>query len=146
MPNFVNARVPKYAAINLFLRVSAYTLRLNRISQLRDKDNGVPQRDKNVRRKQEKCAHDHLEVERDDAPGWEVMSAQNSQLSSMRTPDGPLTQSVNKFGRTKQKSKRFAVGRGNFLSQTDPGILGASQNVNLPEPEGGENGSVLSIV
>jgi len=48
--NLTVARVPKYAKMYLFLRVNAYTLGRNRVSQLRDKDkHGIPQQDENVR-------------------------------------------------------------------------------------------------
>ena len=67
----ITAMVPKYTATILFLRVNAYTLRWNRISQLRDEDgNGVPQRDEGVRREQQKPEQDHISIMvPDSAPG-----------------------------------------------------------------------------
>jgi len=51
MAYLVTARVPKYTAMNLFLRVNAYTLRRNCISRLRGKDgHSVPQRNEDIRK------------------------------------------------------------------------------------------------
>ena len=47
--NLANARVPKYIASSLFLRVIAYMLRWGHISWLSDLEtNNTPQRDENV--------------------------------------------------------------------------------------------------
>ena len=49
--NLANARVPKYAARTLFLRVIAYTLGRGRIGWVSDLEtNDAPQRDEHVRR------------------------------------------------------------------------------------------------
>ena len=65
MANLASARLPKYAARILFLRVIAYILGWNRVILPRNVDkHGVPQHDEDVRRNQEKHDQGHLEIVR----------------------------------------------------------------------------------
>lgn len=49
MANLVNAMIPKYAAMSLFLKVTAYILRWNRTGELEDREkHGGPQGDENI--------------------------------------------------------------------------------------------------
>ena len=69
-PTLANARAPKYAASILFLEVIAYILKGDRIIRSMDVDGlDVPQRDEDVRRKQEKHNHEYLYIVRGKAAG-----------------------------------------------------------------------------
>jgi len=84
--NLTAARVPKYNPTNLFLRVNAYTLRRNRISQSRDKNkHGIPQHDEDVRRSQEEHDQDRFTAPPGNAPGSGTMLARHCHLSSTPT-------------------------------------------------------------
>ena len=72
MATLNKTRLPKYAATNLFLKVIAYTLRRESCQPLGDegqKSYGVPHRDEDVRRSQEKSGQYHRSAELRKAPG-----------------------------------------------------------------------------
>lgn len=73
--NLANPMLPKYTTRILFLDVIAYILRQNQFRQLSDANkHGVPQRDKDFRKKHEQCACDHLGVISPGTTGRGMMS------------------------------------------------------------------------
>ena len=103
--NLVNARVPKYTARILFLKVIAYTLGRTRISRLRDKINTAylnvmkmseENKENMVKTISAWYAAIHL--------GGGIMSTKNCHLSHIQTPVGSLTQPVEKLGQEEAQS------------------------------------------
>jgi len=97
--NLVNAKVPKYTARILFLRVIPYILRRNRISQSEDKTNAAYLN-------AIKTSEDVKENEIKSNPARYVaihlskglMSPKNCHLQSIEVSVCSLTQPVNRFG------------------------------------------------
>jgi len=112
MVNLVNARVPKYIATNLFLRVIAYTLRQNRIGQFGGQRHTRTYLITMKKSEEVKRNTTRIEDARNSAMhlGRESVSAHNS--SSMRTTVRSLTRSVNQSGQKKNKVKTVRCGAG----------------------------------
>ena len=104
--NLTNTRAPKYTASILFLEVTAYTLGQSRISRLSDGGKrDAPQRDEDVRRKQEKREQDYFDIVFGKASGG-MMSAQNRRGKPW--PD--LSRSLKKSGQKRaQRSSKCPI-------------------------------------